>query len=80
MVKIISLFAFANCFELRCEPKQLMPLYYKICPCSSHLPDPGLTGDVNFSHCSYETFISTASPGAERQVGIKPLLCEIRKN
>ena len=24
----------ANRFELRCEPKQLMLLYYKICPCS----------------------------------------------
>ena len=24
----------ANLFELRCEPKQLMLLYYKICPCS----------------------------------------------
>ena len=23
----------ANRFELRCEPKQLMLLYYKICPC-----------------------------------------------
>ena len=23
---------FANSFELRCEPKQLMPLYYEICP------------------------------------------------
>ena len=27
--------AFANSFELRCETKQLMLLYYKICPCSS---------------------------------------------
>ena len=26
--------AFANRFELRCEPKRLMLLYYKICPCS----------------------------------------------
>ena len=26
--------AFANRFELRCEPKQLIVLYYKICPCS----------------------------------------------
>ena len=25
--------AFANRFELRCELKQLMLLYYKICPC-----------------------------------------------
>ena len=25
--------AFASLFELRCEPKQLMLLYYKICPC-----------------------------------------------
>ena len=25
--------AFANRFELRCEPKQLMLLFYKICPC-----------------------------------------------
>ena len=25
--------AFANLFELRCEPRQLMLLYYKICPC-----------------------------------------------
>ena len=25
--------AFTNRFELRCEPKQLMLLYYKICPC-----------------------------------------------
>ena len=28
--------AFANRFELRCEPKQLMPLNYKICPCFTH--------------------------------------------
>ena len=27
--------AFANRFELRCEPKRLMLLYYKICPCSA---------------------------------------------
>ena len=27
--------AFANRFELRCEPKLLMLLYYKICPCLS---------------------------------------------
>ena len=27
--------AFANHFELRCEPKHLMLLYYKIYPCSS---------------------------------------------
>ena len=25
--------AFANRLELRCEPKRLMLLYYKICPC-----------------------------------------------
>ena len=25
--------AFANRFELRCEPKRLMLLHYKICPC-----------------------------------------------
>ena len=25
--------AFADRFELRCEPKQLMLLYYEICPC-----------------------------------------------
>ena len=25
--------AVANRFELRCKPKQLMLLYYKICPC-----------------------------------------------
>ena len=25
--------AFANRFELRCEPQRLMLLYYKICPC-----------------------------------------------
>ena len=29
--------AFANRFELRCEPKQLMLLYYKICPCWKEL-------------------------------------------
>ena len=29
--------AFANRFELRCEPKRLMLLYYKICPCSRRL-------------------------------------------
>ena len=28
---------FANCFELRCEPKQLMLLNYKIFPCCSHI-------------------------------------------
>ena len=28
--------AFANRLELRCEPKRLMLLYYKICPCSFH--------------------------------------------
>ena len=27
--------AFANRFELSCEPKQLMLLYFKICPCSA---------------------------------------------
>ena len=27
------LFAFANRFELRCQSKRLMLLYYKICPC-----------------------------------------------
>ena len=27
---------FANRFELRCEPKRLMILYYKICPCFSN--------------------------------------------
>ena len=27
--------AFVNRFEMRCQPKQLMLLYYKICPCSS---------------------------------------------
>ena len=26
---------FANRFELKCEPRQLMILYYKICPCYS---------------------------------------------
>ena len=31
LIEFLS-FAFANRFELRCEPKQLM-LYYKICPC-----------------------------------------------
>ena len=29
--------AFANRFELRCEPKRLMLLYYKICPCCTDL-------------------------------------------
>ena len=29
--------AFANCFELRCEPKQLMLSYFKICPCCTRL-------------------------------------------
>ena len=33
LVERISLSAFANRFELRCEPKELMLLYYKICPC-----------------------------------------------
>ena len=28
--------AFANRFELRCEPKRLILLYYKICPCFSY--------------------------------------------
>ena len=28
--------AFANHFEVRCEPKQLMLLYYKIFPCLSN--------------------------------------------
>ena len=30
-------FAFANGFELRCEPKRLMLLNYKICPCLMHV-------------------------------------------
>ena len=30
----LLLSVFANRFELRCEPKHLMLLYYKICPCS----------------------------------------------
>ena len=33
LLERISLSAFANRFELRCEQKQLMVLYYKICPC-----------------------------------------------
>ena len=28
----------ANLFELRCEPKHLMLLYYKICPCLHRIP------------------------------------------
>ena len=32
-LKEFLLSAFANLFELRCEPKRLMLLYYKICPC-----------------------------------------------
>ena len=36
-LKEFLLSAFANRFELRCEPKQLMLLYYKICPCYSTL-------------------------------------------
>ena len=28
--------AFANGCELTCEPKQLILLYYKICPCFPH--------------------------------------------
>ena len=31
--------AFANRFELRCEPKQLMLLYYKICTCLLYTSD-----------------------------------------
>ena len=27
-----------------------------------HLPDPGLTGEVNFSHCLYEIFHLTCQP------------------
>ena len=37
--------AFANRFELRCEPKRLILLYYKICPCSSSV--------VNLVQCFY---------------------------
>ena len=32
-LKEFLLSTFANRFELRCEPKRLMLLYYKICPC-----------------------------------------------
>ena len=33
-LKEFLLSAFANRFELRCEPKRLMLLYYKVCSCS----------------------------------------------
>ena len=45
-----------------------------------HLPDPELTGEVNFSHCLYEIFTSPVSPGAERRGGLRSLFREIRKN
>ena len=38
-LRAFLLSAFANRFELRCEPKRLMLLYYKICPCFSPLKD-----------------------------------------
>ena len=34
--------AFANRFESRCEPKRLMLLYYKICPCCRKIQNPSL--------------------------------------
>ena len=41
--------AFANHFELRCEPKQLMLCYYEICPSLSR----EVSDDSNkFSPCS----------------------------
>ena len=44
--------AFANRFELRCEPKRLMLLYYKIYPCSrSHSNGEKWT---NFHECTFQ--------------------------
>ena len=48
--------AFANRFELRCEPKRLMLLYYKIGPCLSHKRCPkSIPCRVNFFSKVYIT-------------------------
>ena len=43
--------AFANRFELRCEPKRLMLLYYKICPC--YCVHKKAKGDFQEKSCAY---------------------------
>ena len=55
----------------------LGPVYMGKTP---HLPDPGLTGEVTFSHCLHEMFHLTCQPGAKRRGGLKCLFREIRKN
>ena len=44
------------------------------------LPDPGLTGEVKFSHCLFEILTLSARPGAERRAGVKALIREISTN
>ena len=66
--------AFANRFELRCEPKRLMLLYYKICPCSR---------DIVVKNCTYHVvcklklsavlMIADCSKTSTRS-------CQVRKN
>ena len=42
--------AFAYRFVLRCEPKRLMLLYYKICPCYSKLKARCMTSELFITH------------------------------
>ena len=50
--------ALVNRFELRCEPKRLMLLYYKICPCSAQHESLKIT---NFSNKNFQISCSPRS-------------------
>ena len=54
------------------DMSSLGPVYMRKKP---HLPDPALTGEVNFSHCLHEIFTSLVSPGlgAEKRGEVKSL-------
>ena len=60
----LILYTFANRLELRCEPKRLMLLYYKICPC---YPDHDFISHYLFSSLHFSskvggtTFVSGVS-------------------
>ena len=58
--------AFANRFELRCEPKRRMLLYYKICPCWTELISSVLRNvshGSKFVHVVYQRASTQLPPG-----------------
>ena len=55
----LLLSAFANCFELRCEPKQLMLLYYRFCPCYLRLQTKQIYSSRNSKQIKPQSFSKT---------------------